>query len=1368
MPHQHSRRLPSTHFLVAALAALVVAAQTTILAEQPGKDGARTVTAANTVINGYTQVVGAPVAGASQITVADISQLAYNGNALAYNDLVLIYQAQGATIDTTDTSSYGAVTSYNNAGRFEFITVMGVNGNTITLAGCGTGSRLRNSYDNNRAQAVRVPQLSSLTINSGASLVATAWNGTTGGIVAVHVQNTATISGSIDVSGQGFRGGVYNSVNGCTVPTLPVNNTRYRATGNKAGCTNAPHAGLWGAEKGESIAGSWTDYDGLNGRFARGAPANGGGGGNEHNAAGGGGANGNNSVAWTGQGVVVAAARCTSVISSARSWQWDPHWTGSWVDSSGGGRGGYSYSANDNTACGTSINPPGNSAWGGDYRQERGGLGGRPLANAAGGADARLFFGGGGGAGDANNQAGGSGGAGGGLVLILASSVTGAGTIRSNGAAGGNTVTAGTPQGNDAAGGGGGGGSIVINATSSITNVVLNADGGVGGSQSIEIPPEAEGPGGGGGGGFIATQPTYAGTRTVNGAIAGTSDSTGVNEFTRNGATNGAPGATVNGFTGFPFCTTLPVSVAYVEVVRDGRGTRFAWSTETEVGNVGFWLYAETPEGLVRLNDRLIPSQVGDSLERQDYEYQSSDLDHATFFLEEVGVTGITRLHGPFVANEAQGSRDDQPSIPWDQLTRERLTGRGPDQPTHPPVPAAQLLVDREGLYRVTYEALLAAGVDFASTPTASLALLVGGQPVPREVVDSSGRGVFGPGSSLVFYGQPVATLYTRTNVYTLTVKQSQARPMPVDSTAPDPLSVPPSTYTATVTLDRNRAYSYSSPTGDPWYDTRILAYTTPVSAAFPLEVDALAERAPSIIKVGIWGSTDWPQAPDHHAIIELNGTQVADVTFDGITAPNVTATLPAGVLRNGKNELRVVLPGDTGVPYDLVMLDTITLAHQRPFLAQQDHLQFAAKARVLAASGFSVADVRAYRVTSGPTSIVRLGRVDVTPDGAAYRARLAGSSRNATYLLTTGGAYLTPAVTVPRQSGPLTDARADFVIISHPDLISELAPLVQARTAEGHSVRVVDVRDLYEQYNFGVVDPVAIARFVAAAASSMATRSVLLVGADTYDYFDYLKLGSASLIPTFYVATDPVVVRFAPTDALFGDIDGDRIPDVDIGRFPVRTQAELRAVVTKTLQFSKAVSPVPMVFAADKAEYRASFGAVSDSWIDLLDGSTVTRVYIDTLGVPAARTALLQGFADGPALISFVGHSSSTRWTFSGLFSASDVPTLTNFGRPAVVSQFACWSNYFVSPNSDGLGLKLLVSGEQGAVASMGPATLTEIESHAEFGALLLPKLARPGIPIGWAMTQAKQELAALSPQRVDIVLGWTLLGDPALIINP
>lgn len=512
---------------------------TTCYAWQPGKDGAVTVTTAGTVINNYYTI-------AANLNVNDTTITLNNVTGLTTGDILMIYQAQGATINTTDSAAYGTVTALNNAGNYEFVSVRSIAGNTVTInAICTPG--LRFAYTaTGKIQAVRVPQYSSLTVSGAGTIVASAWNGTSGGIVAAFVQNTATISvaGGINVSSQGFRGG---GLEQNTSPADATVVTTFRsASGND------------GAEKGEGIAGSVTEYDGLNGRYGRGAAANGGGGGNGHNAAGGGGANGNNGVAYTGTGNPNAAAQGTSnAAQTAACWNLEAAGFAT-STSSGGGRGGYSYGANDANARTVA---PGNASWGGDQRDNVGGFGGRPLTNNA---VNRLFLGGGGGAGDTNNSTGTAGGRGGGLVFLLANTVTGAGTILANG----QSVTPAT--GNDAPGGGGGGGSIVISATNSVT---LNADGGTGGSQNL-AGPESEGPGGGGGGGFIAAT---GGTQSVLGGDNGSSNSSAVTEFIHNGATRGAAGNT----TGAPAAASLPLC-------RASAAFRLAkaWAANNVAGNV--------------------------------------------------------------------------------------------------------------------------------------------------------------------------------------------------------------------------------------------------------------------------------------------------------------------------------------------------------------------------------------------------------------------------------------------------------------------------------------------------------------------------------------------------------------------------------------------------------------------------------------------------------------------------------------------------------------------------------------------------------------------------------------------------------------
>jgi uncharacterized repeat protein (TIGR01451 family) len=538
----------------------------------PGIDGSLTVTSANTILNQYSSVI--TISG-NTITVSDINNLSSsvvssNGSlgALAPGDLLMIYQAQGATIDTTNTASYGSVSSYNSAGRYELVTVGSIGGNTITLA--TTCGNLKNTYSSTLAQVIRVPQFSSLTINGGASVTAPAWNGSTGGIVAIHVQGTTTVNGQIDLNGKGFRGGALVNNSGNNSGSTTYRSSASYTTGG-FGTGGFTEDTVVGGEKGEGIAGSQTNYDALNGRYGRGAPGNGGGGGTGHNSGGGGGANGNNGTTWNGQG-----NPDTSVAAWVTAWNRDPSLNFA-TTSAGGGRGGYSYSSNNRDA--TTVSP-GNTNWGGDNRREVGGLGGRPL-DYSGGAQARLFLGGGGGSGDANNSAGTAGGNGGGMVYLIANSVTGSGSIQANGTNGGNT----TGGHNDAPGGGGGGGTIVVQASGGLT---INANGGNGGNQLI-TGNEAEGPGGGGGGGYIAAT---GGTQTVNAGVNGLTNSASLTEFTPNGATRGATGQTASPPTpaNIPLCYTPQIGVAKAvsaAMTRNSGSTSFTIPFAIVVKNLG-------------------------------------------------------------------------------------------------------------------------------------------------------------------------------------------------------------------------------------------------------------------------------------------------------------------------------------------------------------------------------------------------------------------------------------------------------------------------------------------------------------------------------------------------------------------------------------------------------------------------------------------------------------------------------------------------------------------------------------------------------------------------------------------------------------
>ncbi|MGE0566406.1 MAG: gliding motility-associated C-terminal domain-containing protein [Bacteroidia bacterium] len=497
---------------------------------QRGKHGALVVTNPNVIVNEFTALSNNITAGDATITVANSSlntNNRFNGN-LQAGDLVMIIQMQGATIKTFTAvpgqdSTYGEILNYNNAGNFEFAQVFAVPSSSQIVFDCG----LQYNYTaNGKVQIVRVPRYNTLTINSGASITSDAWNGQTGGVISVEVLGTTTINGTVTATGLGFRGGQAAN-NGA------FGGGRFVDVGGGAN---------EGGAKGESIAGSVTDYQtNFNGQYAKGAPANGGGGGNSHNAGGAGGANAGNISAWRGTGTI------SPTYSTAYALEYTNRET---VVSSGGGRGGYCFSS-------ANLNPlsiaPGNASWGGDARRNQGGFGGRPLDYSTG----KIFLGGGGGAGHVNNisasNTGGTGGNGGGLIYFACyNDITGSGYVVSNGASG---VTATGPNpgfssnvnGIDAAGGGGGGGTILMNATGTLSAVNLIANGGKGGDQIIVkgvfagSNTEAEGPGGGGGGGYIAFS-AGSPNQSVSGAISGTTNSTAMTNFPPNGSSDGGDG----------------------------------------------------------------------------------------------------------------------------------------------------------------------------------------------------------------------------------------------------------------------------------------------------------------------------------------------------------------------------------------------------------------------------------------------------------------------------------------------------------------------------------------------------------------------------------------------------------------------------------------------------------------------------------------------------------------------------------------------------------------------------------------------------------------------------------------------------------
>ncbi len=189
-----------------------------------------------------------------------------NAQFLSAGDRVLLIQMQGASVSNDNSDNFGAPSLGNSTGKFEFNTVSAINGNSVSLV-----FDIQNAYEfqNGSVQMIKVAVGTDLTL---ANVTARKWDGSTGGVLVVEASNSITISGTVDASASGFRGGVAMNAN------LNCGSHEY----------SYPQTSFDGAAKGEGVAINSASLRG------RGAWSNGGGGGNNHNAGGGGGANAGN------------------------------------------------------------------------------------------------------------------------------------------------------------------------------------------------------------------------------------------------------------------------------------------------------------------------------------------------------------------------------------------------------------------------------------------------------------------------------------------------------------------------------------------------------------------------------------------------------------------------------------------------------------------------------------------------------------------------------------------------------------------------------------------------------------------------------------------------------------------------------------------------------------------------------------------------------------------------------------------------------------------------------------------------------------------------------------------------------------------
>lgn len=690
------------------------------------------------------------------------------------------------------------------------------------------------------------------------------------------------------------------------------------------------------------------------------------------------------------------------------------------------------------------------------------------------------------------------------------------------------------------------------------------------------------------------------------------------------------------------------------------------------------------------------------------------------------------------------------------------------------------IAIPADGFYRLGYDDLAAAGFDPAALDPATLQLWHHGEEIALSIVGGE-DGRFDPGDSVLFYATTIpagttAALYTTQDVYQLTAGVVPGRRMDTRLVPPEPA---PDAFSF---LDQRHAapdtfYWVTMPrdAGDErWFwDGRLAPDTAGIAAAraYTLTLGAPTPNGDATLTARLQGVTTGA----HRTQLQLNGTVVGDVAWSGRRPYTATVTVAQSLLRTGANRVDVHTLA-AGTEVDQILVDGFSLAYRARYVADDDYLAFAAPDadRVhFTLTGFTRPDVPLYDITD-PHAPVVLDAVTWFETGATWTAEFTDDVTPATRYVALPDAHVLSPAAVTRDSP--TDWRtpghgADYLLITHRELYTATLRLAAHRQSQGLRVATVMVDDLYDEFNHGVFHPGAIRDFLAYAYANWqppAPAYVLLVGDAYQDYRNILAQAPRNFVPSQIIQTD----GFGETssDTWFAAVDGDDVlPDLMLGRLPVKSGAQLDDVIDKLIAYdglgADAAWQQRVLLVADDDE--DAFTQLSARLATHVPAHfTTQRIDVASLAAQGDPVDALHRAMDaGAALLNYAGHGEYYRWgTWQGtpLLHIDDVATLQNGAALPVVTMANCLSGFFTSP-VDSLGEALLTHADGGAIAVWAPTDAGTPAAHTVLMDGFYAALLRGDRQtVGAAVASAQLATLTHSPFWGDMIQTFALLGDP------
>lgn len=659
-----------------------------------------------------------------------------------------------------------------------------------------------------------------------------------------------------------------------------------------------------------------------------------------------------------------------------------------------------------------------------------------------------------------------------------------------------------------------------------------------------------------------------------------------------------------------------------------------------------------------------------------------------------------------------------------------------------------KIYLKKKDVYRVTYEELVASGVQLGSnTSVDKLELFNDGVSVPIEVFDNNSDQLFNAGDYMQFVGFPVTpTEYCKMNIYNLSNTywfsyQSDSTGLNYNHT-PAWSDFTRQYFNNLTTLHAEKDSIYENlghaldDKRDFWFWDKATSRNQQVSYRFVHYFESFpqwnTDSAYIRVRVAMQGMslTSFCQN-DHTAYIIINNKEIGSISWDGqsdVIFDKKFYASPDSIPIYPGNELNVEVRGDQcTIVDDEIRINWLEFEYWRGNSAFSKYYNFI---------NHDAYGINAYGIFNWPSDsdmriyIPSKNKMMYLPDPASYQQFVDTMRASTEYFLAASDYYSNVDSIIADASSDLRNPAnaADYIIITHnkfSGIADQLAALRSANFPDesipNPRIKVVNVQQIYDEFSFGFLDPKALQEFIKYAFEnwqSPAPSYIVLLGDMSHDYRALLASSRPSFIPSMPYFTP--TYGLAASDNLIVAVSGiDAAPDLAIGRLSIETVGEGEILLQKLTDYpDDPTKPwkenVLLLASGLSLQDEIQFG-FNDASLFLGNNYVIPQGFNATYvfrypskpehePYQGEGPEIREQINKGAVLVNYYGHGGGYQWDL--VFTNDDIYLLENEGRLPFILSVTCYTAHF--DDQDVFGEQFNKVPGKGSIGFYGSSGLT------------------------------------------------------------